>query len=93
MSTSKTSKSVPFQGHEVSRNVFVKLYVHTVFMVILPIATYFYTSNYYYDGDSRTTKAAISAVVVANLVVFSFIITAFMEDVGDKKEDVRLKND
>ncbi|CAG8631327.1 29779_t:CDS:2 [Racocetra persica] len=39
-----------------------------------------------YKGDYGTTKAALSAAGIANVVVFSFIITAFMEDSGDKHQ-------
>ncbi|RIB17034.1 hypothetical protein C2G38_1969432, partial [Gigaspora rosea] len=67
------------------RSVIYKLYIHTFFMVVLPISTYFYTSKYFFE-EYGTTKAALSAAGIANAVVFSFIITAFMEDSGEKHQ-------
>lgn len=55
-------------------------------MVVLPLSTYFYTSKYFFEGEYGTTKAALSAAGIANAVVFSFIITAFMEDSGEKHQ-------
>ncbi|CAG8533351.1 13019_t:CDS:2 [Ambispora leptoticha] len=77
-------------GQEVPRHVVVKLFLHTSLMVILPIATYFLSSFYYFQGENNTTKAAIAAVLVANLVVASFVVTAFRED---KVEPSRLKKE
>ncbi|KAG9290780.1 hypothetical protein G9A89_011743 [Geosiphon pyriformis] len=95
------------------RAVLFKLYIHTALMITLPIATYFLSASYYFQGwqytflllnrnlneffffnlwtkgDNNTTKAAIASAAIANLVVISFIISAFMEDtetVRKKKE-------
>ncbi|CAG8595754.1 1296_t:CDS:2 [Ambispora gerdemannii] len=88
MSDSRTIGQL--KGSEVPRHVVFKLYLHTLFMVILPIATYFLSAHYYFQGENNTTKAAIAAVLVANLVVVSFIVTAFREDM---KEPLRQKKE
>ncbi|CAG8432875.1 4704_t:CDS:2 [Diversispora eburnea] len=72
---------------EVPRSVIFKLYAHTLLMVFLPIGTYFFTSNYFFQGELNTTYAALSAAGIANVVVLSFIITAFMEDTSVQKRD------
>ncbi|CAG8520757.1 14281_t:CDS:2 [Cetraspora pellucida] len=83
-----SSSTVPIvqpKNPEVPRSVIFKVYLHTLLMVVLPISTYFYTSKYFFE-DYGTTKAALFAAGIANVVVFSFIITAFMEDSGDKHQ-------
>lgn len=35
--------------------------------------------------EPNTTSAAVSAALVANLVVFAYIITALREDAADRK--------
>ncbi|CAG8797115.1 7644_t:CDS:2, partial [Dentiscutata erythropus] len=86
MSSSSTGPIVQTKNLEVPRSVIYKLYIHTLCMVVLPISTYFYTSKYFFEGENGPTKAALSAAGIANAVVISFIITAFMEDSGEKHQ-------
>lgn len=83
-------------------------------MIILPLSTYYYTSNYYFEGiifefpsnfiqmililliitgENKTTYAALAAAGIANVVVFSFIITAIWEDYSSNTQQKRNKED
>ncbi|RHZ77684.1 hypothetical protein Glove_174g109 [Diversispora epigaea] len=82
-----SSATINTKDSEVPRSVILKLYAHTLLMVFLPLGTYFFTSNYFFQGELNTTYAALSAAGIANVVVLSFIITAFMEDSSVQKRD------
>ncbi|KAJ3330633.1 vacuolar ATPase assembly integral membrane protein vma21 [Blyttiomyces sp. JEL0837] len=58
--------------------VIAKLIFFSVLMFSLPIGMYFYTLNNVFDGN--TTYSAISAVVVANMVLIAYVVMAFLED-------------
>ncbi|KAK9898588.1 hypothetical protein P389DRAFT_193621 [Cystobasidium minutum MCA 4210] len=62
-----------------SQAALIKLGFFTVAMVLGPIGTYFLSLKHVW-GESNTTSAAVSAALVANLVVFAYIITALRED-------------
>jgi vacuolar ATPase assembly integral membrane protein VMA21 len=47
-------------------------------MIIAPLATYFITLNAVFKGN--TTLAAVAAVAVTNLVMFSFVVVAYLDD-------------
>src|SRR5438045_1258511 len=39
-----------FSFFSLNRGVILKLYFHTIMMIILPLTTYYYTSNHYFEG-------------------------------------------
>ncbi|CAG8688084.1 4371_t:CDS:2 [Funneliformis caledonium] len=82
-----SSKTTITQGIETPRGVILKLAIHTVMMIFLPLSTYYYSSNYYFEGENKATFAALAAAGIANLVVFSFIVTAALEDSDGVKRD------
>lgn len=58
-----------------------KLVFFALLILIAPLATYFGSLKYYFDGQN-TTAAAIAAAVVVNLVLVAYIVVAFLEDQG-----------
>ncbi|KAF8165458.1 hypothetical protein B0H34DRAFT_689280 [Crassisporium funariophilum] len=58
--------------------VLFKLIVFSLSLGLVPIASYFLSAKYVWDGN--TTFAAITAIVAANVVLVAYIITAVMED-------------
>ncbi|CAI2171618.1 14128_t:CDS:2 [Funneliformis geosporum] len=90
--SSKTT-IVPSKGIETPRGVIFKLAIHTLMMIFLPLSTYYYTSNHYFEGENKATFAALAAAGIANLVVFSFIVTAALEDSGDVQQTKRDKKE
>ncbi|KAI8577887.1 hypothetical protein K450DRAFT_282200 [Umbelopsis ramanniana AG] len=62
----------------VETSVMIKLALFTTAMFSLPILTYFQTVDRIFDGNA--SYAAGSAAVVANIVLFSYIIVAALED-------------
>ncbi|CAO3689678.1 unnamed protein product [Umbelopsis vinacea] len=62
----------------VESSVMVKLALFTVAMFGLPIFTYYQSLDRIFEGNA--TYAAGSAAVVANLVLFAYIIVAALED-------------
>ncbi|KAH7105364.1 hypothetical protein BKA62DRAFT_826657 [Auriculariales sp. MPI-PUGE-AT-0066] len=57
--------------------VLVNLLLHSLGIAVLPIAGYFGSLNYIWKGN--TIFAALTAVVVANVVFVSFIMQAYKE--------------
>ncbi|KAL7412981.1 hypothetical protein BDY24DRAFT_70118 [Mrakia frigida] len=51
-------------------------------MALAPIGTYFSTNWYLFDGNP--TYSAIAAVVVANIVLVTYVTIAFREDQRDQ---------
>ncbi|KAF8936453.1 vacuolar ATPase assembly integral membrane protein vma21 [Dissophora ornata] len=47
-------------------------------MICFPIGTYFITVDRYFDGNA--TYAGISAAIMANLVLFAYVVVAVLED-------------
>jgi len=84
------------------RGVLVKLLSFSVSLGAVPLISYYVSLTYFYKGMSswffypfhlrnqigNNTLAAIAAVVAANLVLITYIITSLLED----RED-RLKKD
>lgn len=82
----------------VFRGTLAKLIVFSVSLAVAPLATYFGSEKYLWNGACTTllqrvmlfirltmiagnsTYAAISAVVAANVVLVSYIITSVMDD-------------
>ncbi|TPX51393.1 hypothetical protein SeMB42_g00482 [Synchytrium endobioticum] len=59
-------------------SVVVKLLGFSIAIFVFPIATYFYTLNRVFQGN--LTYAAISAVVMVNVILVAFVVVAFTED-------------
>ena len=63
-------------------------------MIILPLGLYWFTLNYIFEGTIpddcadvgyNYTKAGITAIAVAHVVLFSYIYVAIKEDSGDEQ--------
>lgn len=63
------------------RSIVFKLLTFTFLMVTLPITSYFVSRDYIYSGNS--TWAGATAAIMANVVLFGYIIVAVLEDQGD----------
>lgn len=61
-----------------------KLVFFSVLLFVLPIGSYFASFSYLFNGN--TTLSALTAALVANLVLFSFVIVAFTE--SDPSDDI-----
>ncbi|OAV89341.1 hypothetical protein, variant [Puccinia triticina 1-1 BBBD Race 1] len=68
-------------GSDANRPI-VKLGIASLAMAILPIGTYFGTLGRVFE-ESNTTAAAISAIVVTNLILIGFILAAVAESDPD----------
>lgn len=77
-----------------------KLLFFTAAMIILPLGTYWFTLNYIFEGTLLSdfsflcnlltigynyTKAGVSAIAAAHIVLFSYIYVALNEDGQDKQ--------
>jgi len=58
--------------------VLVKLLIFSLSLGIVPIAGYFASLKFLWKGDA--TYAAITAVVLANIVLVAYIVTSIWED-------------
>ncbi|GAA5996318.1 hypothetical protein JCM5350_007229 [Sporobolomyces pararoseus] len=74
--SSSVSGAAPSNNESLSPVVW-KLALFTLLMIVGPIGTYFTTLNYYFHDP---TPSAISAALVANLVLVGFVVVAFLED-------------
>ncbi|BFZ55892.1 vacuolar ATPase assembly integral membrane protein vma21 [Savitreella phatthalungensis] len=59
--------------------VLSKLLLFSLAMLVLPLSAYYLSLEYLFQGY-KTTHAAITAAVVANLVLVGYVIAAFLED-------------
>lgn len=66
----------------IPRSVIINLVVFSLLMGIAPLATYYLM---YYILSYSSTLSGISAAVSANIVLFCYIIIAYMEDDESKK--------
>ena len=85
MGNSNQQSSEAVDRAQVPRSVIIKLLVFSLLMVIAPLGTYYLL---YYILSYSSTISGISAAVSANIVLFCYILLAFMEgdDVEKKKE-------
>ncbi|KIM90678.1 hypothetical protein PILCRDRAFT_811134 [Piloderma croceum F 1598] len=60
------------------KGVLAKLIIFSLSLGIVPIALYFVTEKYVWDGNS--SYAAITAVFAANVVLFAYIIVSLLDD-------------
>jgi len=65
-------------------HVIVKLLAFTFAMVVFPLASYFLTLNYVFNGNS--TFAGATAAIIANVVLAGYVVVAFKEDQSDAIE-------
>ncbi|KAF9108745.1 vacuolar ATPase assembly integral membrane protein vma21 [Mortierella sp. AM989] len=86
---SSSSSTPPARSTNIATSTLVKLAFFTVAMISFPIGTYFITIDRYFDGNA--TYAGISAAVVANLVLFAYVIVAVMEDSQASRPPVSIK--
>ncbi|KAF9999617.1 vacuolar ATPase assembly integral membrane protein vma21 [Entomortierella chlamydospora] len=89
-SSSSSSPAVPStRSPNVATSTLAKLAFFTMAMICLPIGTYFITLDHYFDGNA--TYAGISAAVMANLVLFAYVIVAVLEDSQASRPPVSIK--
>ncbi|OXB37910.1 hypothetical protein J007_02332 [Cryptococcus neoformans] len=77
-----TGKMAMAPQESVQPAVLYKLVLFALLMAVVPIATYFGTLNYLWDGS--TTFAAISAIAAANLILVGYVVVAFREDAASR---------
>lgn len=61
-----------------SRGTLIKLTIFSLSLGIVPLASYFGSLKYIWNGNS--TFAAITAVAAANVVLVAYIVSSLMED-------------
>ncbi|KAF9915149.1 hypothetical protein BX616_006795 [Lobosporangium transversale] len=90
-SSSDSSSSTPVRSTSpaVSTSTLVKLAFFTVAMIFFPIGTYFISVDRYFDGN--TTYAGISAAVMANVVLFAYVVAAVLEDSQSSRPPINVK--
>ncbi|KAJ3999500.1 hypothetical protein F5050DRAFT_928572 [Lentinula boryana] len=78
MSTSEQSTIEKLNTNAASNGTLFKLVVFSLSLGIVPLASYYGSLNYLWDGNS--TFAAITAIVAANVVLIVYIILSILED-------------
>ncbi|KAL1737722.1 hypothetical protein HDZ31DRAFT_70867 [Schizophyllum fasciatum] len=61
-----------------SRATLIKLVIFSAALGIVPLASYFTSEKYLWDGNA--TYAALTAIVAANIILVLYIITSLLED-------------
>ncbi|KAI8837821.1 hypothetical protein BC829DRAFT_404882 [Chytridium lagenaria] len=79
-------RPLPLKRPVFAKGLYLKLAFFSILMFTLPIASFFYTQEYIFKGNS--TYSAIVAAIVANIVLIAYIIVAFLED---DEDDEKLK--
>ncbi|KAA1127975.1 hypothetical protein PGTUg99_011574 [Puccinia graminis f. sp. tritici] len=72
-------------GSDYNRPIF-KLGIVSLSMAILPIGTYFGTLGHVFD-KTNTTAAAISAIVVTNIILVGYIFAALSESEDEQNNN------
>jgi vacuolar ATPase assembly integral membrane protein VMA21 len=71
-----------------------KLLFFTAAMIILPLGMYWFTLNYIFEGTYSDecadpgynyTKAGVTAIAAAHIVLFAYIYVAIKEDSADQQ--------
>ncbi|EXJ87060.1 hypothetical protein A1O3_04018 [Capronia epimyces CBS 606.96] len=75
---SQTAPAVP-------ASVIYKLLGFTLAMICIPIGSYFLSVDVFFRGNA--TYAGALAAIMANVVLFAYIIVAMKEDQTDRLED------
>ncbi|KAJ3170533.1 vacuolar ATPase assembly integral membrane protein vma21 [Geranomyces variabilis] len=73
---------------QVPFHVLAKLILFSILLFALPIATYFASLDRLFSGNQN--YSAIAAVVVANCVVFAYVLVAILEDQGGDDEGTKI---
>ncbi|KAI9466821.1 hypothetical protein BJY52DRAFT_1110480, partial [Lactarius psammicola] len=63
--------------------VLLKLVIFSLSLGIVPIASYFASEKYIWDGNS--TFAAITAIVAANIVLIAYIVSSLRDDQAERE--------
>ncbi|OCT48816.1 Vacuolar ATPase assembly integral membrane protein vma-21 [Cladophialophora carrionii] len=79
-----TSSQLSDTAPAVPASVVYKLLGFTVAMIIVPIGSYFLSLNTVFAGNA--TYSGAFAAIMANVVLFAYIIVAMREDQTDKIE-------
>lgn len=79
------------------RQVLMKLFYHTIAMFSLPFIAFFYSKriieeSYGIGEPNNYIYAAITAVVVVQVIIFSYVYQAFQEEAIDRKIRAHEKN-
>jgi len=70
-----------------NRLVTMKLLLHTVLMISLPIGTYFFLLHIVFGGDKNMVAwCGAGAICMVNLVIISYVVMAWSEP-DDEDED------
>ncbi|KAH8929864.1 hypothetical protein BT69DRAFT_1255867 [Atractiella rhizophila] len=70
----------------------LKLGFFAFILAVLPIVSYFWSLNYLFEGKNQT-YAALTAVVVANIILVGYIVVAVREDQEDRMKEKEKKQD
>ncbi|KAF2009834.1 vacuolar ATPase assembly integral membrane protein VMA21 [Aaosphaeria arxii CBS 175.79] len=73
----------------VPSSVIAKLLSFTFAMITLPLGTYFFMVNVVIVGN--TTYAGALAAIMANIVLFAYVIVAMKEDQSERLEEEEKK--
>ncbi|KAJ3126879.1 vacuolar ATPase assembly integral membrane protein vma21 [Nowakowskiella sp. JEL0407] len=84
-----SSSTAPTSANRLDLSILFKLLFFSFLLVVLPIGSYFLSVEYIFNGNS--TFAALTAAIMANLVIAAYVVVAFLEDDGsaDDLKDVK----
>ncbi|KAI9593064.1 hypothetical protein BDF19DRAFT_449347, partial [Syncephalis fuscata] len=74
---------VGYVGPSVTGATLAKLAVFVVGLAIGPIATFYFSQDYF---NGNITHSAIASIIVANVVVLGYVAVAFLEDRAENKQ-------
>ncbi|ORX98158.1 hypothetical protein K493DRAFT_313774 [Basidiobolus meristosporus CBS 931.73] len=83
-----SSASTPKPKVQVSRDVVLKLVFFVIILAALPI-TAFYKALEYFEGNYIYSAGV--AVILANVIVFGYVLVAVFEEISDKKNTTKAK--
>ncbi|KAF3905535.1 hypothetical protein AA313_de0203322 [Arthrobotrys entomopaga] len=78
-------------GPAIPNDVLIKLFGFTIAMLLGPIGSYYLSTNYFFPGS--TVLSASIAAVMANVVLFAFVIVAMREPDDDNNSNNNNPND
>ena len=77
-----------------NRTVTLKLIRYSLWMILFPLATFYFMFYIMFDGDRDMVGwCGIAAVVVANIVIADYVRMAWNEDNDDDTPKKELKTD
>jgi uncharacterized membrane protein len=74
-----------------NREVGQKLGIATLLMFTLPIITYYVSERYFADKQHPDNWAALSAIVMTNIIVGGYCYAAYVEDSEEKALEEKTK--